>query len=162
MTGEQTEASESRGEGAPEGVEALDHTADVGIRVEAPDLETLFRQVALGSLWLAVGEAASPGGPSPSEGETTRTVELEEEDLDALLRSWSREVLYWQEVEDFLVREIPELEITNREARVGLRAQVRGELSPVNPLREIKGVTWHGLEVHQRGSVWHAQVIYDV
>ena len=162
MSGEQAPDSGSRDEGAPEGVQALDHTADVGIRVEAQDLESLFRRVALGSLWLAVGEASSLPDAAQSKEATTRTVELEAEGLDALLRSWSREVLYWQEVEDFLVREIPELEITNRESRFRLRARVRGELSPVSPLREIKGVTWHGLEVHQRGSVWHAQVIYDV
>jgi len=162
MIGDQAPDSESRDEGAPEGVQALDHTADVGIRVEAQDLESLFRRAALGSLWLAVGEASSLPDAAPSKEPTTRLVELEEEELDALLRSWSREVLYWQEVEDFLVREIPELEITNRASRFRLQARVRGELSPVNPLREIKGVTWHGLEVQQRGSAWYAQVIYDV
>jgi len=144
----------------PEGVQALDHTADVGIRVEAPDLETLFRRVALGSLWMAVGDAEPAAESDGASG--LRSVELEEDELDGLLRSWSREVLYWHEVEDFLVKEVPELEVTDGESAARLRATVRGGEAPLHPLREIKGVTWHGLRIYRSGSAWHAQIIFDV
>jgi SHS2 domain-containing protein len=147
------------------GVRSLDHTADVGIEVHASDLEELFRRAALGSLWMAVGDEGWGGG-APGQGRETleeRTLLLEETDLAALLRSWCRELLYWQEVEGFLAQEIPELEIAGAEPDpVRLRARIRGRDAPSHPVREIKGVTWHGLRVEASGEGWGARVIFDV
>jgi SHS2 domain-containing protein len=135
----------------PPGVEAFDHTADVGIRVAAPDLPELFRRAGLGAIWMAVGQV-------PSEVSETRTLRLEAGDVEALLRSWVRELLYWQEVEGFAAGEIQMLSVDGTQ----LEARVQGGAAPEHPVREIKGVTWHGLSVEEAPGDCRAQVIFDV
>jgi SHS2 domain-containing protein len=184
MTREDRTGRDAR-ESGPTGVWPLDHTADIGIEVEAPTLNELFRRAGAGSLWLAVGVDAWPeeevpsgsfpeGGTGPGHGEggrmaahakrpdtagaEERSLTLEEDDLPSLLRSWCRELLYWNEVEGFLATEVTELEV----AGTGLRARIRGQAAPREPLREIKGVTWHGLRVESRKDGWFARIIYDV
>jgi cell division protease FtsH len=141
----------------PFGVTTVDHTADVAIEVEAPELATLFQRAAFGALWLAAGPEADGTDGSGEEPET-REVDLEAEDLPALLRSWVREFLYWQEVDGFQATEIEILELVPER----VRASVRGGRAPASPEREIKGVTWHGLQVEERNGGWFAQVIFDV
>lgn len=157
-------------EETPVGVQPLDHTADIGILVWAPTLEELFIRAGRGSLWMAVGprswpkreseagEARRAGSSGDGPGEEEREVVLEEEDLAGLLRSWCRELLYWAEVENYLAMEVKGLTI--HEGRLTVR--VAGLETPEHPLREIKGVTWHGLEVGTRDGGWHARIIYDV
>lgn len=145
------------GELPPLGVTAVDHTADVALEVEAPELETLFERAAFGALWLAVGPGGSAQGDSEN-GSETREVELAADDLPALLRAWIREFLYWQEVDGFQAREIEILELVPER----VRASVRGGSAPASPEREIKGVTWHGLKVEEREGGWFAEVIFDV
>jgi len=147
---------------APPGVEALDHTADVGIQVRASSLEELFRRVALGSVWMAVG-SWEPSTELPHRL-SEHSLELEGETLAELLRSWSRELLYWQEVEGLLPVEIRELEIERSPdaSRARLRARIACGSAPDHPIREIKGVTWHGLGVEKRDDGWCARIIFDV
>lgn len=135
----------------PPGVEAFDHTADVGIRVAAPNLPELFRRAGLGAIWMAVGQV-------PSQLSETRTLRLEAGDLESLLRSWMRELLYWQEVEGFAAAEIEVLAVD----ATRLEARVDGGAAPDHPVREIKGVTWHGLVVEEAPGACRAQVIFDV
>ncbi len=144
----------TRVDAPPEGVEPLDHTADVGFEVHAPTPEALFERAALGAVWLA-------GGSLLPEGEIEGApVELEAEDAAALLRSWLREVLFRFEVEGFALRAVQQIELDLEGARLG--ARVRGCEAPPNPEREIKGVTWHGLELVPDRDGWRARVIFDV
>lgn len=136
---------------SPSGVEALDHTADVGIRVSAPDLPELFRRAGLGAVWMAVGRVSS-------EVSETRTLQLEADDLESLLRSWMRELLYLQEVEGFAAAEIQVLHVDGTR----LEARIDGGAAPDHPMREIKGVTWHGLAVEEAPEGYRARVIFDV
>ena len=145
-----------------EGVEALDHTADVGLVVNASDLPTLFSRAASGAIWLVLER--SPGGV----GGGTRTLELVEDDLPALFRSWLRTLLYWQETEGFTAEETV---VTLAPAPLcsdpkglgfGLKARVVGCLEQGPSVREIKGVTLHGLSVQETASGWQGKVVFDV
>lgn len=163
------------------GVRGLEHTADVGLVVEAPDLSELFLRGALGAMWLVLDRPpVVPGRSSPTEkprtrssgilpeGQETRTVELVEEDLPALFRSWLRMLLYWEETEGFVTREADlsfapaPLCSTSEGLAFGLLAQVRGILDSGPRVREIKGVTLHGLEVRRLKAGWQGRVIFDV
>lgn len=150
------------------GVTALDHTADVGIDVAAPTLEELFLRAAAGMMWLLRGEDASPelrgadlrGAESPGSevsGET-RTLSITAADAGALLREWLRELLFWYEVEG-LAFEGARLEALSDTRLV---AEVEVVTDPVEPIREIKGVTLHGLLAERRGDGWVGRVIFDV
>jgi SHS2 domain-containing protein len=85
-------------------------------------------------------------------------VVLEADDLPTLLRAWLREVLWWHEVEGLALRRVRfrVLEPVRLEAEVTLAPP------PGPPVREIKGVTLHGLEVAEEAGEWRAQVIFDV
>jgi SHS2 domain-containing protein len=174
-----------RSETAPTGVTALNHTADVGIMVEAPTREELFLRAAAGMTWLLEGgeergdpwaggdegaEAASgeadggrrESGRSSSVSSATpaesRELSASAPDPPALLREWLRELLFWYEVEGlaFDGARFEELSGTALKARVDLLA------APEEPIREIKGVTLHGLVAERHGEAWTGRVIFDV
>lgn len=149
------------GDDAPEsgipGVSGLDHTADVGLAVEAPDLPGLFRRAALGLVELVYDGAPFDSG-LPADGVRERTVSLTADDLPSLLRDWLREVLHWSQSEGFVVGDCTVRSLTETQ----LEVSVRGATEPTEPVREIKGVTLHGLEVERGESGWRGQVIFDV
>jgi SHS2 domain-containing protein len=174
-------------EGIPvQGVKEMEHTADVGLEISAPDLPELFRRAALGSMWLILErEAECPGAargggdlglelgdpaPLPKEPRLAeeRIVELVEADLPALLRAWLRTLLFWEETEGFVTVDsvvaltpAPLCSTPDGQA-FGLRARVRGRVDGGPRVREIKGVTLHGLEVEREEETWTGKVIFDV
>lgn len=144
------------------GVESLEHTADVGLEIRAPTLAELFVRASRGTMWLVLGHAPRE---EPTE---TRTLQVTEEDLPALLRSWLRELLFWQETEGFITREVspkllpmPSCGAEGGQA-LGIQARVKGNLREGPVEREIKGVTLHGLAVEEVEEGWFARVIFDV
>lgn len=164
MSGEPAGAAEL--EGLP-GVRALEHTADVGLEVEAPDPPALFHRCALGMRALVEGGGAPR--PGSQAGLETRFLELSAPDLPRLLAAWLRELLFLHEVKGFGYRSAsfqtldPPL----------LRARVEGDAAARVPDREIKGVTYHGLEAGpnrereggdggRKDAPWRARVIFDV
>jgi SHS2 domain-containing protein len=147
------------------GVLGLDHTADVGLEVRARDLPELFRRGALATSWLILERRPGPADPGSRQ---VRRVELVEEELSGLFRSWLRTVLLWDEACGFVLEDprlvllpAPLCESETGQA-FGLRGEVEGVLDHGPRVREIKGVTFHGLTVERRGKEWMARVIFDV
>lgn len=134
-----------------QGVHALDHTADIGLEIEAPDLAELLRRAALGLTWLLT--EAPPGAVSEE-----RHLSVEASDSSALLREWLRELLHWHEEDGFLAVEV------RMEAAGGGRADgvVQGGIPESAPIREIKGVTLHELVAEPATSGWCGRVVFDV
>lgn len=170
-----------RAEPVPPGVTFLDHTADVGLDVTAPTLEELFARTAAGMACLIhggdrfgdvrraevaakqgvaadPGAAAPPGGASGDAPALRRRVTLSADDLPALLRVWLREVLHWHEAEGLTLRGAAFAVLTE----TVLEATATLAPDTLEPIREIKGVTLHGLAVERRGEGWGARVIFDV
>ena len=148
------------------GVRGLEHTADLGLELEAPDLPDLFRRAAQGAMWLVLERTSDPG--SPAVGSETRTLDLAEEELPTLLRSWLRTLLFWEETEGFVTVEValafspvPLCSSPDGQA-FGLHARVRGILDRGARVREIKGVTFHDLRVEREGEGWYGRVLFDV
>lgn len=148
-----------------EGVVALDHTADVGLAVEGSDLPELFCRGAWGAMWLLLERDASRGHPDPLED---RPLELVAEDLPALFRAWLRSLLFWEETEGFVMLRaalsfapVPLCSAPTGQA-FGLSARVEGFVDSGPRVREIKGVTLHGLKVERVEGRWLGRVIFDV
>lgn len=134
------------------GVRGLDHTADVGFEVVAPDLETLLRRSGSGLVALLLGD-------DRPEAEASVEVEVDAESAAGLLRGWLRELLYRHEAEGLTYVDADFREL----GETGLRARVRVGPAPGVPAREIKGVTWHGLRAEEDADGrWRATVIFDV
>jgi len=159
-------ARETRRPSLPPGVVFLDHTADVGLDVAAPTLAELFTRTAAGMACLIHGadredpedrEPTSPraAGPTPL---AERSLTLSAEDLPALLRAWLREILHWHEAEGLAVRDARFSALGPTE----LNASVTVSPDTDEPIREIKGVTLHGLAVEQGVEGWRSRVIFDV
>lgn len=134
--------------------EVFDHTADLGLRIRADDLQGLFAEAAraLFSLIVVNFDALRP------IDEVTFRVEGTER--DELLRDWLAELLYTFHTRHLLLSQFDvDLDDT------GLTATARGE--PVDPERheidaELKAVTYHGLKVEQEPGGWLAEVIVDI
>ncbi len=131
----------------------IDHTADVGIQVEAPTAAALFETAARAFTEIVTDvETVMP--------RVKRAVELDEENLEVLLVSWLQELLYLLETEGLA---FSRFEVNIDGTR--LHAAVWGE--PFNPdlhprKSDVKAVTYHQLEVRRRGDSWEARVIFDV
>jgi len=148
----------------------LDHTADVGLEILAPDLPELFIRAALGAMWLvserAPGRFKVSGISSPPT--ETRPIELAEGELATLFRSWLRTLLFWEETEEFVVAgaKLAFLPVpfcgSSKGQAFGLRGEVLGWVDKGPRVREIKGVTLHGLQVERRDGEWFGRVIFDV
>ncbi len=136
-------------------IRLLDHTADVGFEVEAPSVEGLFEE-ALRGLLLVMFDA-----PPRGDGEEEREVRLSASDLETLLVRWLNELIFLVQGEGF----VP----VSAEVRVGeghsLLARLHGvplDVGKYGWQGEIKGTTFHGLEVVHRDGSLHARVILDV
>jgi SHS2 domain-containing protein len=134
--------------------ETFAHTADVGLRVKAPDLNTLFAEAGQGFFTLIVSNL--------SDVELRSRVEfhIAGRDLAYLLADWLNELLFVFESRRLLLREF---EVTVDPD--GLKAVARGET--VDEGRhvldhEVKAVTYHGLRVEQLNGDWLAEVIVDI
>jgi SHS2 domain-containing protein len=134
--------------------EAFDHTADMGLRIVAPDLDALFADAARGLFSLIVENL--------EDVRPAREVNffIEGEDKAFLLFDWLSELLYTFDSERLVFSEF-EVKV----AGPGLTALSRGE--HLNPSRhrlghEVKAITYHGLKVERTEDGWLAEVIVDI
>lgn len=134
--------------------EIFEHTADLGLRVRAPDLATLFADAGRGltSMIAANLEAIAPVREVRLKVGGTRR--------DDLLFDWLSEILYLFESEHLLLSQF-DVEINPD----GVHGIARGE--PLDENRhelehEVKAVTYHGLKVEETPNGWLAEVIVDI
>ena len=134
--------------------ETIEHTADMGLRARAGDLEGLFEEAAraLFSVIVVNLDAVRPLQEI--------TVRVEGRDYEDLLHDWLAELLYTFNTRHLLFSDF-EVELDSG----GLRATARGE--PIDPKRheldaEVKAITYHGLKVEEDRDGWLAEVIVDL
>ncbi|MFA5181294.1 MAG: archease [Syntrophales bacterium] len=150
------------------GYRILDHTADIGIEVHGTTLAVLFSQAAFALVDLLTDRAALTG-------EADKIIRVEGADLEDLWVNYLREVLYLFNGDNFLIKEIMQIngilpaitieESEYKSAGVSLEAHFSGEI--YNPCRhtiktEIKAVTYHRAEVKQTPAGWQGVFIVDV
>lgn len=134
--------------------ETFDHTADLGLRIRAADLDTLFVEAAQ-ALFGAVVEDLVTVRPLQKVD-----VRLQSDKIEYLLFDWLRELLYHFDAEHLL---FGTFEVQVRED--GLTASAWGEpldRSRHNMEHEVKAITYHGLRVEKVGAEWEAEVIVDI
>ncbi len=134
--------------------ETFDHTADLGLRIQASDLDTLFREAAEALFATIVDDL---GSVKPLE---RLDVSLPGEEREFLLFDWLRELLYRFDAEHRLFSKF-EVNVSD----MGLTGSAWGEL--YDPDRhvlghEVKAITYHELKVEQTPDGWLAEVIVDI
>ena len=170
--------SKGAGEGTAGAYRIIPHTADTGLSIEAPSLEGLFFQAALGLFELLTGVSC---GRSCFAG--SGVVTLAAADLEGLFVDWLNELIYLLETEhQYTIASSLSVETaapyrgqteekTNgkTEARadrgVRLRAETRSRPVSGGPsvTSEIKAATYHDLRIEKdTDDVWRATVILDL
>ena len=134
--------------------ETFEHTADLGLRVEAADLDGLFAEAGRGLTSMLVDD------PAQIHPRLEASLRVEGADRAYLLFDWLNELLFRFESERLLFREF-DVHVTES----GLEATLRGE--PADPQRhqlahEVKAITYHQLVIEPTESGWRAEVIVDI
>jgi SHS2 domain-containing protein len=128
-----------------------DHTSEVKIRLYAPSLRDLFSEAALA---LADIMAESPEAAS----EATERVQLDAQDIEALLVEWLNELVFRNEGSGLVYTavQIDRLSETHLEARIGGTAGA-------TPKTPVKAATYHDLRIEPTDDEgWTASVVVDV
>jgi len=134
--------------------ETFDHTADLGLRVRAADLNTLFAEAAA-ALFSTIVE--DPASVVPTQ---TVAVELANDDTEYLLFDWLKTLLYHFDAEHLL--------FSRFEVRIdatGLKGTAWGERldrSRHELGHEVKAITYHGLRLERTADGYLAEVIVDI
>ena len=134
--------------------ETFEHTADLGLRVRAPDLDQLFVESAQ-ALFSAIVDDLQTVRPTQKID-----VNLDGDDLGYLLFDWLNELLYRFDTEHLLFGKF-EVRIKNH----NLHASAWGEAfdpSRHSLAHEVKAITYHGLKVEKEKDGWLAEVIVDI
>jgi SHS2 domain-containing protein len=134
--------------------ETFDHTADLGLRIRAVDLGTLFAEAGLALFSAVVEDLGTVIARQKVD------VRLDGSDREYLLFDWLRALLYRFDAEHLL---FSRFEVHVRED--GLEATAWGE--PLDRSRhelahEVKAITYHGLRVEKVADGWLAEVIVDI
>ncbi len=134
--------------------ETFEHTADLGLRVRAADLDALFADAARGlfSIIVANLESVQPNNQ--------HAIELPGEQDELLLFDWLNELLFIYET-----RRLVFCRFDVHLDQHGLAATAWGE--PLDPTRhlldhEVKAITYHGLKLERTDGGWLAEVIVDI
>ncbi len=134
--------------------EWFDHTADLGLRVRAHDLPTLFAEAARG-LFATIVE-----NPDAIGLVETQNVQLTGDAIDYLIFDWLQELIFLFDTQHLLLGGWQVELLPGR-----LRAVVQGEAwDPARHVlaHEVKAITYHGLKVQQESEGWLAEVILDI
>lgn len=134
--------------------EYFDHTADMGMRVEAEDLPELFTQSALGMFNLI-----APLGQF--KGRDTLDVLLEAPNLEELLWKWLRELHYLFSTQKIVFTEFEYRELIEKRVWGVCRGDYFDPKKHSSE-REIKAVTHHGFQVVRDRGGLKAEVIFDI
>jgi SHS2 domain-containing protein len=127
----------------------VEHTADLGLEVWAPDLQGLMEEAARGLFELMGIEVSE-------ESRCHRQLEIGADDREQLLVSFLEELLFIADAEDlafdgFMLNLVD----TN------LLARLEGGFI-VSRTREIKAVTYHYLEISETKRGLKTSIIFDV
>ena len=132
----------------------FEHTADIGLAIEADDLPSLFSEAARAFRELSVAD----GDLVPQE--RWEALEASASDREGLLVAWLEELLFLWDARGEMIVELRDLEVDER------RATARGRVARATPDAAldtvVKAVTYHGLRVEPRAGGWQARVVLDV
>jgi SHS2 domain-containing protein len=128
----------------------IEHTADVSLHIQSEDLAGLFREAACAMLSLM-------GMSTDKQGESLRTIEVEGMDREDLLVAWLQELLYLMERYEIGLGRMDIVEISDNHL-TAVAEQIPGMI----PSKEIKAVTYHGLEIKETERGLEVTIVFDV
>ncbi len=131
--------------------EILEHKADLKIRVFGKTREELFQNAMLGMFAAAVYE------PEEASEAITREIRIESTDLQALLVDFLSQLLYFCETNREVYEKVSFGELSEKHLFSTLTGKKLKKMGV-----QIKGVTYHDLEVKQQKDYWEAVILFDI
>ncbi len=130
--------------------EVLEHKADLKIRVFGKDKKELFLNALLGM-------SDSMRAESFLKTVKSQNIKVKSPDIFSLLVDFLSEILYYSRVNRIIYDKIKFQKFTDTE----IKAEVSGRQVKRIGL-EIKGVTYHNLEIKKRNNHWEAIILFDI
>jgi len=133
--------------------QTIDHTADIGIAVQADNVETLFAEAARALSELIFGQRAFAATE-------TVTLSVKGSDWPDLMINWLRELLFLWNGDNRIIGPVTILKIEP----FTVEATVPVDNTPCDPrdiFTEIKAVTYHQIQAEKQASGWWARIIFD-
>ena len=137
------------------GYQIIDHIADIGIILKAPDIESLFVRAALSMTDLMVKG-------DNSEKKLLKDVKIKGHDLPDLMVRWLGEILYLFQGEKLLVHSIEDITIRDKIQLMSRLQCARYNRCKHEVLMEIKAVTYHQISIVKTNEGWETKVIFDI
>jgi len=134
--------------------EVLEHTADIGIRVKSSSLESLFKNAGLAITGISV-EKQKINNPEKHKIVITQKANNVEE----LFINWLNELLSASAAEGLIFEDIKINQINEQFIDA---IAIGTDIKNYKTNTEIKAATYHQLKVRKSGSLWQAEVIFDV
>lgn len=138
----------------------IDHTADVAVRLTAPDFEGLLEEAsrALRDILL---ESESPAG-APSL--RTVALRLQAEDREGLLVDFLNELIFRFDTQRLLPAGLGACRL---EGKAPIELDTLVKMEPFDPQRhalqtEVKAATFHGLEIREMEGGLEVDVVFDL
>lgn len=139
--------------------EVINHTADIGLKVNASTLFGLFENAAKGMFHIMCGKVKQGNADNLEKRvEIKKTVDGYEE----LLVSWLSELLYIFNKEKIYFNNFKVLGLNNN-GIIGEASGVKIDFRQQSSLcTEIKAVTFHGLKIEEDVQGFSCSIIFDV
>lgn len=137
-------------------IELLDHTADVGLRVQADRLDDLFETAARGVFAYVVAN------PEAIEASQHESVDLRADSPVELLAAWLNDLIFRSETRR---RVYGQFQVDVSVDGLALHARIGGEAIDHDRHQldhEVKAVTHHGLALQRKGDGWMAEFLLDI
>jgi len=134
--------------------EFFEHTADLGLRIQAGSFPRLMEEAGQGLTAMIV---QNPDAIRPLE---QRCLTVSSDSSEYLLFDWLSELLYLFESSHWLTSRF-QVQLQNGQ----LSAELFGETFDPDrhhPAHEVKAITYHELSVEQQDDGWLATVIVDI
>ena len=133
----------------------VEHTADVGLELSAPDLNAAF-ELAAASMFDLMCDLDSVGD---AERRTVR-IRARDADLENMMVRWLNELLYVFASERLLLSGFDVVKLENGDIEaVGVGEEFDPEHHALKS--ELKAVTYHDMVVDQFDGVWFVRLIFD-
>ncbi|HOW58114.1 MAG TPA: archease [Candidatus Omnitrophota bacterium] len=139
--------------------ETFEHTADIGLRIRAKDLNRLFQDAAEGFFNLVTDlDAIQKSRPSPLH---EIEMNFQEENVEELFMRWLQELLFVFSTRKSVFLEYRFISLTPMLLKLKAKA-ARFDPKQHVSRHEIKAVTFHQFHVVQDLAGWLAEVIFDI
>jgi len=137
--------------------EIIEHTADIGIRVKADNLDGLFKNAALAMFEIIAEKRPQTTDHRPQA--KNLTLKQKAENVEELFINWLNELLSLSATRELIFYDFK----MNKLDRGVLEAVAIGEdIKDYKINTEIKAATYHELKIEDIESGWQVEVIFDV